>query len=80
MCREFDNGNIAEAQRLHFELLPLFKALFFETNPIPVKAALTRMGLIENVLRLPLTPMRPEPFARLEKVLAQMPALQTAGR
>lgn len=80
MCREFDNGNLAEAQRLHYELLPLFKALFLETNPIPVKAALAKMGLCQNVLRLPLTTMRDEPFAKLAKVLDDMPALQTAGR
>jgi 4-hydroxy-tetrahydrodipicolinate synthase len=80
MCREFDNGNLAEAQRLHYELLPLFKALFLETNPIPVKAALAKMGLCQNILRLPLTPMREEPFAKLVKVLDEMPSLQTAGR
>lgn len=80
MCAEFDKGNLAEAQRLHYELLPLFKALFFETNPIPVKAALAKMGLCQNILRLPLTPMREEPFARLAKVLDEMPSLQTAGR
>ncbi|NUM56329.1 MAG: 4-hydroxy-tetrahydrodipicolinate synthase [Candidatus Hydrogenedentes bacterium] len=80
MCAEFDKGNLAEAQRLHFELLPLFKALFLETNPIPVKAALARMGLIENVLRLPLTPMREEPFAKLDRVLAQLPSLQVAAQ
>ncbi|HRK33861.1 MAG TPA: 4-hydroxy-tetrahydrodipicolinate synthase [Candidatus Hydrogenedentes bacterium] len=80
MCAEFDKGNLAEAQRIHFELLPLFKALFLETNPIPVKAALARMGLCENVLRLPMTPMREEPFAKLDQVLAQLPALTAAAR
>ncbi|HRI89521.1 MAG TPA: dihydrodipicolinate synthase family protein, partial [Candidatus Hydrogenedentes bacterium] len=65
---------------IHFELLPLFKALFLETNPIPVKAALARMGLCENVLRLPMTPMREEPFAKLDQVLAQLPALTAAAR
>ena len=80
MCAEFDKGNLAEAQRIHFELLPLFKALFLETNPIPVKAALARMGLCGNVLRLPLTQMREELFAKLDKVLSQLPSLQAAGR
>ena len=80
MCTEFDKGNLAEAQRLHYELFPLFKALFLETNPIPVKASLARMGLIQNVLRLPLTPMRPEPFAKLDQVLAHLPALQAAAQ
>ena len=75
MCAEFDQGNLAEARRIHYELLPLFKALFLETNPMPVKAALARMGLIKNVLRPPLTPMRPELFAKLEPVLKQVGAL-----
>ncbi|HOE67980.1 MAG TPA: 4-hydroxy-tetrahydrodipicolinate synthase [Candidatus Hydrogenedentes bacterium] len=72
LCAEFDKGNLTEARKLHFELMPLFKALFIETNPMPVKAALARMGLIENVLRLPLTPMQPSKFAQLEAVLKKM--------
>lgn len=72
MCRAFDGGDLQEAQRLHYEMMPLFKGLFFETNPMPVKAALARMGLIKNVLRLPLTPMRPDMFAKLELVLQQL--------
>ena len=44
-------------ERLHEELSPLFKALFVETNPIPVKFALHRMGRIRNELRLPLVPL-----------------------
>lgn len=75
MCSEFDKGNLAEAQRIHYELLPLFKALFLETNPIPVKAALWKMGLVKNVLRLPLTPMRAEMLAKLEPVLGQLAAV-----
>ena len=50
-------GNFEEARALHYKLSPLFSALFFETNPIPVKAALARMGKIQNELRLPLTPL-----------------------
>lgn len=80
MCAEFDKGNLAEAQRIHYELFPLFKALFLETNPMPVKALLARMGLIENVLRPPLTPMREEPFAKLLKVFEQIGAPQVAAR
>jgi len=72
LCAGFLNGKVEEARRIHYELLPLFKALFIETNPIPVKAALSRMGLIENNLRLPLTPMLPEKFAQLEAVLKQL--------
>jgi 4-hydroxy-tetrahydrodipicolinate synthase len=72
MCREFDEGNLAGAQALHYELMPLFKALFIETNPMPVKAALAHMGLIENILRLPLTPMQSAKFAQLETVLKSL--------
>ncbi|WP_447970051.1 4-hydroxy-tetrahydrodipicolinate synthase [Nitrospira sp. M1] len=48
-------GNYDEARKLHYKLSPLFTALFYETNPIPVKAALSKMGKIQNELRLPLT-------------------------
>ena len=50
-------GNYGEARSLHYKLAPLFTALFYETNPIPVKAALAHMGKIQNELRLPLVPM-----------------------
>jgi 4-hydroxy-tetrahydrodipicolinate synthase len=63
-------GKIDEARKLHFQLLPLMQANFLETNPIPVKAALAMMGMIEEVYRLPLVPMKPENRAKLEKVLA----------
>jgi 4-hydroxy-tetrahydrodipicolinate synthase len=63
-------GKLEEARKLHYQLLPLMQANFLETNPIPVKAALALMGLIEEVYRLPLVPMKPENRAKLEKVLA----------
>jgi 4-hydroxy-tetrahydrodipicolinate synthase len=59
-----------EARKLHFQLLPLMQANFIETNPIPVKAALAMMGMIEEIYRLPLVPMKPENRAKLEKALA----------
>lgn len=72
LCAAFEKGDLAQAQALHFELLPLFKGLFLETNPMPVKAALAKMGLIRNVLRLPLTSMQPEIFARFETTLSTL--------
>ncbi|HZP01133.1 MAG TPA: 4-hydroxy-tetrahydrodipicolinate synthase [Terriglobia bacterium] len=63
-------GKYEEARRLHFRLLPLMQANFIETNPIPVKAALAMMGMIEEVYRLPMVPMKPENRAKLEKVMA----------
>ena len=61
ICRRFFEGDVKGSAALQLKLLPLIKALFSQTNPIPVKAALARMGLIEDRLRLPLTPME-EPF------------------
>jgi 4-hydroxy-tetrahydrodipicolinate synthase len=50
------NGNADEARRLNQALVPLHRTLFLESNPIPVKWALARMGLIQDGIRLPLTP------------------------
>jgi 4-hydroxy-tetrahydrodipicolinate synthase len=66
------DGKIDEARQLHFRLLPLMQANFIETNPIPVKAGLALMGMIEEVYRLPLVPMKPENRAKLEKVMAAL--------
>lgn len=49
-------GKVAEAEALHEKLLPLFRNCFVESNPIPAKAALHAMGLIQNEMRLPLVP------------------------
>jgi len=48
---------LAEAQHVHMQLIPWMRAAFLESNPLPVKAALTMMGKFENVLRLPLVPL-----------------------
>jgi 4-hydroxy-tetrahydrodipicolinate synthase len=55
LVRAFRAGDVARARAVHYRLLPLFDALFTETNPIPVKAALSMRGLILEELRLPLT-------------------------
>jgi 4-hydroxy-tetrahydrodipicolinate synthase len=57
MVRAFASGQSAAALKVHSRFYPLFKDLFIETNPIPVKTALSMMGLAEDELRLPLTPM-----------------------
>jgi len=68
-CRDND---FARARILHFQLLPLFEALFLETNPIPVKCALQLMGLIESAeVRLPLTPIAEVNRERLQVVLKE---------
>ena len=61
LCKRFFDGDVAGSAKLQMELLPYIKALFLQTNPIPVKAALAKMGLCQDILRLPLTPME-EPY------------------
>jgi 4-hydroxy-tetrahydrodipicolinate synthase len=69
MVSEFEQGNIAKAQALHYKMLPLIKAVFIETNPIPVKTAMGLLGLCEPDLRLPMTMMLPENKEKLVKAL-----------
>jgi 4-hydroxy-tetrahydrodipicolinate synthase len=57
LCSRFHNGDMRGAAELHHKLLPLCDAMFVETNPIPVKGALSMMGQILNELRLPLVPL-----------------------
>ncbi len=72
LCRKFFSGDLAGAVRDQLTLLPLMQALFSQTNPIPAKAALARMGRIEERLRLPLTPMeepqRSKLYAKMEEM------------
>lgn len=63
------DGKVEAARKLHFQLLSLMQINFIESSPIPVKAAMAMMGLIQEVYRLPLVPIRPENRAKLEKVL-----------
>ena len=73
LCDAFDAGDLEEARRIHYELAPLVEALFVETNPMPVKAMLADMGLIENVLRLPLIAMTADKFQAIQSVLQGVP-------
>jgi 4-hydroxy-tetrahydrodipicolinate synthase len=57
MVRAFAAGDLKRAQRLHARLYPLFKDLFLETNPAPVKFALAQMGIGSPEVRLPLVPL-----------------------
>jgi len=66
------DGKYDEARRLNAQLLPLMQVNFVETSPGPVKAALAMMGMIEEVYRLPMVPIKPENRAKVEKVLAAM--------
>jgi 4-hydroxy-tetrahydrodipicolinate synthase len=64
-------GDYERARTLHFKLTPLFSALFWETNPIPVKAALAMMGKMSEEVRLPLTPLADEYRPKLREALKQ---------
>ncbi len=65
-------GEISASRALQFSLLPLIRALFSDVNPIPVKAALSMMGKIENTLRLPLMPLDEKKTALLKKQLQRL--------
>lgn len=70
MVAAFAKGNLREARRIHYQLLPITKALFIETNPIPVKTAMGLAGMIPDAsLRLPLCPMSEANLAKLKEVL-----------
>lgn len=69
LVSEFEKGNIKKAQEIHFKLLPLIKAVFLETNPIPVKTAMGLLGMCEPDLRLPMCAMIPENVERLKEAL-----------
>lgn len=69
LVKAFASGRIDEARRIHFKLSPLFAALFYETNPIPVKEALGLMRKIDPELRLPLCPMAQDTREKLIRVL-----------
>ncbi len=69
MVEAFSKGNIKKAQSLHYRLLPLVKAMFIETNPIPVKTAMGLIGLCEPGLRLPLCSMSASNLEKLKKAL-----------
>ena len=72
LVTSFLAGRVAEARRIHFRLSPLFTALFYETNPIPVKEALGMMGKIDPELRLPLCPMAPDTREKLSRIMKEM--------
>jgi 4-hydroxy-tetrahydrodipicolinate synthase len=69
LVRAFESGNVTEAEKLHRKLFPLFKALFIEPNPVPVKTALGWRGAMSGECRLPLCEMTEANQARLHKML-----------
>jgi 4-hydroxy-tetrahydrodipicolinate synthase len=71
MIRAAQAGDWKEARRIHHHLLPLHSAMFLQTNPIPVKAAIGMMGLVSGDVRLPLCSMPDELNAKLRGILQQ---------
>jgi len=71
MIKAFNNGDIKKAQKLHLKLFPLCKAMFIETNPIPVKTAMKMLGMLNGEMRLPLSRMRPENVRKLRKTMKE---------
>ena len=69
MCRRWREGDVAGARRIQLEILPLFRALFSEVNPIPVKAAMAICGLCGEEVRLPLAAASGEVKERLREIL-----------
>jgi 4-hydroxy-tetrahydrodipicolinate synthase len=65
-------GDFPAARKVQRKYLPLMEINFVESNPIPVKAAMALMGLLEPVYRLPMCPPKPENLARIEKVLESL--------
>ncbi|MCM8772798.1 MAG: 4-hydroxy-tetrahydrodipicolinate synthase [Candidatus Omnitrophica bacterium] len=65
------NENFNEARKIHLKLFPLFKILFIETNPIPVKTCLSLMGLISPEWRLPLCGPSEESLEKIKKTLKE---------
>jgi len=69
MLTAWEDGNYKKAKDFFFKLFPLCQAMFYETNPVPVKTSLALMGKIRDELRLPLAPMAPANLEKLKKAL-----------
>lgn len=69
LVQSFLDGNLAESRRLHYYLMDIFKILFIETNPLPVKTAMAMMGLLREEWRMPLCEMTRENKAKLREVI-----------
>jgi 4-hydroxy-tetrahydrodipicolinate synthase len=75
-----EKGDYAAARRLHHWLLPLILVNFTESNPIPCKAAMAEMGLLEEQFRLPMVPPSPAARERVLNVLRDLRMLGAAAR
>jgi 4-hydroxy-tetrahydrodipicolinate synthase len=78
MVEAAERGDFGAARVVHKRLLPLMQVNFIEANPVPVKAAMAAMGLIEEVYRLPMCSPRPESKEKILKVLRGLDLLKGA--
>lgn len=79
LCRAVASGDLEEGRRLHYRLLELNEAVFWDTNPVPVKYLMRRLGLLErDEHRLPLLEPSPEVAARLDDLVERTPWLTPA--
>jgi 4-hydroxy-tetrahydrodipicolinate synthase len=69
LYQNFADGKIAEARKVHYKMAELFRTLFIETNPLPVKTSLAMMGYVNEEWRMPLCEMTKENRAKLKEVL-----------
>jgi 4-hydroxy-tetrahydrodipicolinate synthase len=72
MVESAERGDFGAARQVYNRILPLMQVNFVEANPLPVKAAMAAMGLLEEVYRLPMCPPRPESKERIVKVLKEL--------
>lgn len=79
MIDAYEAGDMAKARKMHYRMLPLMDALFIETNPIPVKAALAMMGLIDYEFRLPLCRLSQANEDKLRNILTSYGLLNSRG-
>jgi 4-hydroxy-tetrahydrodipicolinate synthase len=69
MCNAFFKGDLAKARELHYKMWPLIEAMFFETNPVPVKTAVKMLGKITGEVRQPLWVMSTTNEEKLRQVM-----------
>ncbi len=79
LCRHGLRGEFDQARTIHRKYLPLMEINFVESNPIPVKAALALMGLLEPVWRLPMVPPRVENRMRIHTVLDSLELVERSS-
>jgi 4-hydroxy-tetrahydrodipicolinate synthase len=72
MVEAAERDDFAAARAVHARIMPLMQINFVESNPVPVKAAMAAMGLLEEVYRLPMVPPRPESREKILRVLNEL--------